>query len=118
MGFRPASNERRRRPNRRSRPTATVAAAAHQQRAHRRQSRLPPGRKDAAFGAASKNPERSHEIRIGSLLYTNLRKQDEKQPRYTNLTRLKTFVNLQIEIHSLHSSPPLIFDPRNERILS
>jgi hypothetical protein len=31
---------------------------------------------------------------------------------------LKTFVNLQIEIHSLHSSPPLIFDPRNERILS
>ena len=48
----------------------------------------------------------------------NSRKKSEKLQGYTNLTRLKSFVNLQLEIDSLHSFSSLIFALRNERILS
>lgn len=61
---------------------------------------------------------RSSDMRLGAGYSMNVRKQNEKQPGYTNLTRLKTFVNLQFEIDSLRSSSPLIFELRNERILS
>ena len=41
----------------------------------------------------------------------------KKYPRYTNLTILKSFVNLQLEIDSLRSCSPLIFELRNVGIL-
>jgi hypothetical protein len=61
---------------------------------------------------------RSSDMRVWIGYSMNVRKQNEKQPGYTNLTRLKSFVNLQLEIDSLHSFSSLIFALRNERILS
>jgi hypothetical protein len=45
----------------------------------------------------------------------NLRKQKEKLCDYTNLTRLKPFVNLQLDPDALHSCSPFLFELGNER---
>jgi hypothetical protein len=71
----------------------------------------------AAGGTEPASP-RCSDLRVWIGYSMNVRKQNEKQPGYTNLTRLKSFVNLQLEIDSLHSFSSLIFALRNERILS
>jgi hypothetical protein len=40
----------------------------------------------------------------------NLRRRTEKYDAYTNLTRLKPFVNLQLDLDRLHSSSPFLFE--------
>jgi hypothetical protein len=108
---------RHRHPNRRSHPHRRCSATAATSKEPTAAKAACPRRR-MPLPAPPARPGDRTKIRIGNRLYVNLRKQNEKWPRYTNLTRLKTFVNLQIEIETLRSWSTLIFKSGSEGIFS